>query len=83
MPAMASLEPDARTRRGAAAAATPLALNFSGLEFASPIVLLSGCVGFGEEYTRIEGFSNRDAGAIVRASFRTCDDQIRIKRASP
>ena len=31
----------------------------------SPIVLLSGCVGFGEEYTRIEGFSNRDAGGIV------------------
>jgi dihydroorotate dehydrogenase (NAD+) catalytic subunit len=31
----------------------------------SPIVLLSGCVGFGEEYTRIEGFSNRDVGAIV------------------
>jgi dihydroorotate dehydrogenase (NAD+) catalytic subunit len=28
-------------------------------------VLLSGCVGFGEEYTRIEGFSNRDAGAVV------------------
>jgi dihydroorotate dehydrogenase (NAD+) catalytic subunit len=28
-------------------------------------VLLSGCVGFGEEYTRVEGFSNRDAGAIV------------------
>jgi len=28
-------------------------------------VLLSGCVGFGEEYTRIAGFSNRDAGAIV------------------
>jgi dihydroorotate dehydrogenase (NAD+) catalytic subunit len=28
-------------------------------------VLLSGCVGFGEEYTRIEGFSNRDVGAIV------------------
>jgi dihydroorotate dehydrogenase (NAD+) catalytic subunit len=31
----------------------------------SPIVLLSGCVGFGEEYTRVAGFSNRDAGAIV------------------
>ena len=31
----------------------------------SPIVLLSGCVGFGEEYTRIQGFSNRDVGAIV------------------
>jgi dihydroorotate dehydrogenase (NAD+) catalytic subunit len=27
-------------------------------------VLLSGCVGFGEEYTRVAGFSNRDVGAI-------------------
>ena len=45
--------------------ARPLHLKFCGLDFASPIVLLSGCVGFGEEYTRIEGFSNRDAGAIV------------------
>jgi len=42
-----------------------LGLQFCGLRFASPIVLLSGCVGFGEEYTRVEGFSNRDAGAIV------------------
>ena len=47
------------------AAAPSLALRFCGLELASPIVLLSGCVGFGEEYTRVEGFSNRDAGAIV------------------
>ena len=38
---------------------------FCGLEFDSPIVLLSGCVGFGEEYTRVAGFSNRDVGAIV------------------
>ena len=30
----------------------------------SPIILLSGCVGFGEEYTRIRGFSNSDVGAI-------------------
>ncbi len=43
----------------------PLRVDFCGLELASPIVLLSGCVGFGEEYTRIEGFSNRDVGAIV------------------
>ena len=43
----------------------PLALDFCGMHFASPIVLLSGCVGFGEEYTRVDGFSNRDAGAIV------------------
>ena len=41
-----------------------LALTFCGLRFDSPIVLLSGCVGFGEEYTRVAGFSNRDAGAI-------------------
>jgi dihydroorotate dehydrogenase (NAD+) catalytic subunit len=51
--------------RAHAPAENPLRLNFCGLDFASPIVLLSGCVGFGEEYTRIEGFSNRDAGAIV------------------
>ena len=41
-----------------------LSINFCGLHFNSPQVLLSGCVGFGEEYTRIEGFSNTDAGAI-------------------
>jgi len=45
--------------------APSLALDFCGLKFASPIVLLSGCVGFGEEYTRVDGFSNRDVGAIV------------------
>ena len=45
--------------------AANLATDFCGLRFDSPIVLLSGCVGFGEEYTRIAGFSNRDAGAIV------------------
>ena len=38
--------------------------EFCGLAFNSPLVLLSGCVGFGEEYTRVEGFSNRDVGAI-------------------
>jgi dihydroorotate dehydrogenase (NAD+) catalytic subunit len=42
-----------------------LHVNFCGLSLDSPIVLLSGCVGFGEEYTRVAGFSNRDAGAIV------------------
>ena len=48
-----------------AQSAPSLALDFCGLKFASPIVLLSGCVGFGEEYTRVAGFSNRDVGAIV------------------
>ena len=42
-----------------------LASRFCGLPFDSPIVLLSGCVGFGEEYTRVAGFSNRDVGAVV------------------
>lgn len=42
-----------------------LSINFCGMQFNSPIVLLSGCVGFGEEYTRVAGFSNAAAGAIV------------------
>jgi len=42
-----------------------LSTDICGLPLESPIVLLSGCVGFGEEYTRVRGFSNRDVGAIV------------------
>lgn len=45
--------------------ADSLRCRFLGMSFASPIVLLSGCVGFGEEYTRVEGFSNTDCGAVV------------------
>jgi dihydroorotate dehydrogenase (NAD+) catalytic subunit len=41
-----------------------LATDFCGMKFNSPQVLLSGCVGFGEEYTRVDGFSNTDVGAI-------------------
>ena len=41
-----------------------LASEFCGMQFDTPIVLLSGCVGFGEEYTRVKGFSNRDVGAV-------------------
>lgn len=41
-----------------------LNIDFCGLKFSSPLVLLSGCVGFGEEYTRVKGFSNYDVGAI-------------------
>ncbi len=43
---------------------SPLRTEFCGMSFNTPIVLLSGCVGFGEEYTRVNGFSNRDTGAI-------------------
>lgn len=42
----------------------PLSVDFCGLTLSSPLVLLSGCVGFGEEYTRVKGFSNRDVGAV-------------------
>ena len=45
-------------------ASNPLHMEFCGLQMASPIVLLSGCVGFGEEYTRVEGYSNADVGAV-------------------
>ncbi|RLA20429.1 MAG: dihydroorotate dehydrogenase [Gammaproteobacteria bacterium] len=41
-----------------------LAIDFCGIKLQSPIVLLSGCVGFGAEYTRVEGFSHRDVGAV-------------------
>ena len=41
-----------------------LKTSFCGMSLNSPIVLLSGCVGFGEEYTRIKGFSNSDVGAV-------------------
>ncbi len=43
----------------------PLQTEFCGVPMVSPIVLLSGCVGFGEEYTRVEGYSNTDVGAVV------------------
>ena len=42
-----------------------ISTEFLGLNMASPIVLLSGCVGFGDEYTRLEGFSNTAVGGVV------------------
>jgi len=42
-----------------------LSASFAGLTLQTPIVLLSGCVGFGEEYTHVEGFSNKDIGAVI------------------
>lgn len=41
-----------------------LAIEFCALPFATPLVLLSGCVGFGDEYTRVDGYSNHDVGAV-------------------
>lgn len=41
-----------------------LQIQFCGLHFNTPIVLLSGCVGFGQEYTRVVGYSNNEVGAI-------------------
>jgi dihydroorotate dehydrogenase (NAD+) catalytic subunit len=63
----AAFDPPSLAGKGTAAWQPPaasLAMEFCGMKFASPIVLLSGCVGFGEEYTRVAGFSNRDVGAI-------------------
>lgn len=63
MSAPAPMAPVPPTAPGAPPAS--LRYKFLGMDFASPIVLLSGCVGFGEEYTRVEGFSNADCGAVV------------------
>ena len=41
-----------------------LTTEFCGLTLNSPCILLSGCVGFGEEYTRIVGYDNNDVGAV-------------------
>ena len=41
-----------------------LQLDFCGMQFNTPLVLLSGCVGFGEEYTRVQGFSHSEVGAV-------------------
>ena len=34
------------------------------MRFQTPVVLLSGCVGFGQEYTRVDGFSHKHVGAV-------------------
>lgn len=41
-----------------------LSSTFCGMHFQTPLVLLSGCVGFGDEFTRVEGFSHADVGAV-------------------
>ncbi len=41
-----------------------LRMQFLGLDLNSPLVLLSGCVGFGHEYTRVAGFSHAEVGAV-------------------
>ena len=46
------------------ASSEKLKIDFCGMQFNTPLVLLSGCVGFGEEYTRVKGFLNRDSGGI-------------------
>ena len=42
-----------------------ISTEFLGLTLSSPIILLSGCVGFGDEYSRIDGFSNKSIGGAV------------------
>lgn len=52
--------------RAAASAGTDisLSLQFCGLKFNTPLVLLSGCAGFGREYARVQGFSHDEVGAV-------------------
>jgi dihydroorotate dehydrogenase (NAD+) catalytic subunit len=42
-----------------------LSCSYAGLALQTPLVLLSGCVGFGDEYTHIEGWDNRQVGAVI------------------
>ncbi|MDN5865089.1 MAG: dihydroorotate dehydrogenase [Gammaproteobacteria bacterium] len=51
-------------QRGESGKKDPLNTNFLGLRFTTPLVLLSGCVGFGREYTRVAGFSHDEVGAV-------------------
>ena len=41
-----------------------LAINLAGISLANPVVLLSGCVGFGEDLARVQGFDFASVGAI-------------------
>ena len=41
-----------------------LSMSFCGLSLSAPVALLAGSIGFGDEYTRIDGFSYEDIGAI-------------------
>ena len=42
-----------------------LSVSFAGLKLQTPLVLLSGCVGFGDEYTHVDGWDNREVGAVI------------------
>ena len=42
-----------------------ISTEFLGLALRSPVILLSGCVGFGDEYSRVEGFSSKSIGGAV------------------
>lgn len=51
--------------QGQAVTRNPLATTLAGLELATPLVLLSGCVGFGDSLTRVAGFSHASVGAVI------------------
>ncbi|WP_130470620.1 dihydroorotate dehydrogenase [Candidatus Magnetaquicoccus inordinatus] len=42
----------------------PLSVTVAGITLASPLLLLSGCAGFAEEFAAIEGFDFSSIGAI-------------------
>lgn len=55
----------ASTSASSSGSSPDLSVPFAGLRLQTPLVLLSGCVGFGEEYTRIHGWDNRRIGAVI------------------
>jgi len=42
-----------------------LEVNIAGIQMCNPIMIASGVFGFGENYIKIEGFSNDEIGAII------------------
>ncbi|MDW8026715.1 MAG: dihydroorotate dehydrogenase, partial [Armatimonadota bacterium] len=42
-----------------------LSVTVSGLNLRTPLILASGCCGYGEEMERIEGWQWEDVGAVV------------------
>ncbi|NQT52497.1 dihydroorotate dehydrogenase [bacterium] len=55
-----------------------LSVHLAGLKLANPLVSASGTFGYGQEFERIEGFSNGQLGAIILKS-----TQVQATRGNP
>ncbi|MBM4035030.1 MAG: hypothetical protein FJ291_25080, partial [Planctomycetes bacterium] len=59
---------DCEHRRESLSSGVDLSVDFAGLRLRNPLVAASGTCGWGEELERVEGFSNRQLGAIILKS---------------